>query len=241
VGKREQEAVLSIVKEVADALAIVSDGIEHIQTVAKAVRDGRDFLRIQHPEVKADLAAMCEEMRNTSFAIAAASAVLTHFKFTVDGSDLDRQPARFNDYLVAHKEKAEAVSRSLHALRGHCHRIRDHAERLRDRAGSSGLDRMLQLFGIDSTDRDRAFAEALEAIYDEERQGYMLAAGLSFGVQRALVDISDTLGAGGTMHTSNVIKAASLLGEYSMIFSALQTQSNYVALDLQQTIDTLER
>jgi len=57
---------MGVIKEVADALKDVADGIEHIRTVAKAVQDGRDYLKITHPEIRQDLAAMCAEMRNLS-------------------------------------------------------------------------------------------------------------------------------------------------------------------------------
>ena len=232
---------MSIVKDVADALKGVAEGIEHVQTVAKAIRDGKDFLKVKHPEVRSDLVAMCTELRNTSTAVAAASAVLTHFRFTVAGSALDTEPARFNDHLIAHKEKAALVSQSLHAMRGHCHAIKEHVDRLRTRAKSLNFDRLLLLFGIDSAARDREVATALQNIYDEEIQGYQLVHLLSFALQRTLAEIANALGPSGTMLPENVPRAAALLGEYASAFSALETRSNYLALDLQQTIDALEQ
>jgi hypothetical protein len=231
---------MTIVRDVVDAVKAVAEGVEHIQTIAKAVRDGRDYLKLRHPEVRKDLAAMCVEMRNTLTAIAAASAVLTHFRFTIAGSAVDSEPRAFNDHLVAHKEKAHNVSRSLHALRGHCHVIRKHADSMVERARSLRLERLLLLFGIDSAERDRAVAKALQDIYDEEMQAYRLAAQLSLALQRALDEISKALGPPGAMLPANVPIAAALLGEYAEAFSRLESTSNYVALDLQQSIDVLE-
>lgn len=230
---------MAIIKEVLDALKDVADGIEHIRTVASAIRDGRKYLTLKYPEVKTDLGALGTELQNTATAVAAASAVLTHFEFTVAGMDVDRQPARFNDYLIAHKEKAALVARSLQAMRGHCHVIHKHAENLKKRAESLNLSRLLLLFGLDSAERDRQVAEALKEIYDEEIQGYKLVAQLSFALQTALNSISEALGPPGTMDPKNVAAAAKLLGEYAVVFQRLETQSNYLALDIQQSIDVL--
>jgi hypothetical protein len=231
---------MGTIREVTDALKDVAEGIEHIRTVAQAVRDGKDYLKLKYPEIGNDLAAMCAELRNTSTAVAAASAILTHFRFTTAGSDLDRQPARFNDHLIAHKEKAAQVSRSLEAMRGHCHVIAQHVAKLEQQATALHLGRLLLLFGIDSTARDKQVATALRNIYDEEMQGYRLVQRLSLALQRALDEVSRELGPAGGMLPANVQTAAALLGEYADAFSKLETESNYLALDLQQSIDVLE-
>jgi hypothetical protein len=231
---------MSLLKEAAEAIKGVADGVEHIQKIAKAIRDGRDFLKLKHPEIRSDLSAMCAEMRNTLTAIAAASAILTHFRFTVAGGAVDSEPRAFNDHLIAHKEKAQVVMHSLQAMRGHCHVIKQHVDRLRTRAKSLNLDRLLLLFGIDSAERDREVADSLQDIYDEEMQAYRLASQLSLALQLALSEISKVLGPPGTMQPGNVPAAAALLGEYAEAFSRLESTSNYVALELQQSIDVLE-
>jgi hypothetical protein len=231
---------MGIIKQVAEALKDVAEGIDHIRTVAKAVRDGRDYLKLTYPEVQQDLAVMCAEMRNTSIAVAAASAILTHFRFTVAGSALDTEPARFNEHLIAHKEKAALVSTSLRALRGHCHVIEQHVDQLRKRANTMNLSRLLLLFGLDSAERDWQVAAALKDIYDEEMQGYRLVGRLSISLQLAIDDVAKALGAPGTALPANVPAAAALLGEYADAFSALETTSNYLVLDLQESIDVLE-
>jgi hypothetical protein len=224
-----------------DAIKGVAEGIEHIQTIATAVREGRDYLKLKHPEIKKDLVAMCVEMRNTLTGIAAASAVLTHFRFTISGSAVDSEPRAFNNHLIAHKERAQMVSQSLHAMRGHCHVIKEHADRLRKRADSLRLDRLLLLFGIDSAKRDKEVANALQDIYDEEMQAYRLSNQLGLALQLALNEISKALGPPGSMLPENVPAAAALLGEYADAFSRLESTSNYVALDLQQSIDALQQ
>jgi len=231
---------MAIVREVVDLLKDVTEGIEHIRTVAKAVQEGKDYLKLKHPEIRKDLVAMCTEMRNTLTAVAAASAVLTHFRFTIAGSERDSEPARFNDHFIAHKEKAAQVSTSLLAMRGHCHVIKRHVDELREKAESWNLSRLLLLFGIDSAERDRQVAVSLQDIYDDETQGYRLVIGLSRALQLALDDVGKTLGPAGSMSPASVPTAAALLGAYADVFSKLETTSNYLALDIQQSIDALE-
>jgi hypothetical protein len=231
---------MAMLKDVVDGLKAVAEGIEHIRTVAKAIGDGKDYVKIQYPGVRDDLVAMCSEMRNTLIAIAAASAVLTHFRFTVAGRAVDWEPARFNNHLIAHKEKAARVSRSLHALRGHFHVIKDRADQLQKKAASLNLRSILLLFGIDSAGKDRQVANALRDIYDEEMQGYRLVGGLSTALQQSLQHVADALGPPGSMNPVKVSAAAALLGDYADELSALETESNYLALDLQQSIDELQ-
>jgi hypothetical protein len=229
-----------MIGDVIEIIKQVAEGIEHIKTISDAVRDGRDFLKAQHPEIKADLAALCQEMQRTTIAVAAASAVLTHFRFTVSGAAVSTEPARFNDHLIAHKALAARVSTSLEAMRGHCSKIRAHANRLRGNLQPKKLDRLLQLFGIDSAERDREVGQALQRIYDDEMQGHLLVNRLALGLQLSLDDIGNALGPPGQMLPENVPAAAALLGSYAQAFGALESQCNYLALDLQQTIDRLD-
>jgi cell division protein ZapA (FtsZ GTPase activity inhibitor) len=183
---------------------------------------------------------MCEEMRNTSIAIAAASAIVTHFRFTIAGSALDSEPARFNEHLTAHKEKAAKVAASLHKLRGHCHTIDLHLKQLRKKAESLSLDKLLLLLGINSAKREQEVVTALERISDEETQGYLLVTQLSTAVQKALEEVGNTLGPRGAWLPDNVPKAAVLLAEYAEAFGALETQANYLALELEESVIALQ-
>jgi hypothetical protein len=231
---------MGLVKEVADAIATVSEGIDHITTVAKAVRDGVDYVKTQHPEIKKNLQGMCVEMRNTTLAIAVASSILTQFKFTVAGSDVDKEPARFNNYLIAYKEKAATVDKPLQAMRGHCHVICKHVQTLQKSAQKLSLNKVLLLLGISSIDREKQVLDALQKIYDEEMQSFLLVNRLTFALRQSLSEVSDALGPGGQAKPQNVPKAAALLNEYSVAFAQLEAKSNFVALELQGLIDTLE-
>jgi hypothetical protein len=229
-----------MIDDVIEIIKQVAEGVDHIKTIADAVKDGRDFLKARHPEIQTDLTALCQEMQKTTIAVAAASAVLTHFRFTVSGSAVSSEPARFNEHFIAHKERAARVSISLEAMRGHCSKIREHADRLCGNLKPKKVDRLLQLFGIDSTERDRQVGRALQLIYDDEMQGHLLVNRLALGLQLSLEDIGKALGPPGQMLPENVPAAATLLGHYAQAFSGLESQCNYLALDLQQTIDALD-
>lgn len=231
---------MSIVKDVADGIKAVAEGIEHIRTVANAVKDGLDYMKLQHPDIKEDLAAMCREMRNTSMAVAAASAILTHFRFTISGSTLVSEPARFNEHLIAHKEKAAKVAASLYELRGHCHVIELHLDRLRQKANSLNIGKVLQLIGIKTAEKEQEVLRALKHISDEEMQGYLMVHRLSGALKQALDEVGKALGPSGVALPHNVPIAADLLGEYADAFGALETQANYLALELEESVISLQ-
>lgn len=120
---------MSIVKEVADGIKLLADGIDNIRKIYGAIRDGKEYLETTHPDVKTDVAAMCVEMRKTLQAIATASSIITHFRFNVSSQAIQSEPSRFNDYLMQYKTQAMNVESQLDSLRGHCHKIREHAEK----------------------------------------------------------------------------------------------------------------
>jgi hypothetical protein len=236
----EKEWVMGMVKEVVDILKEVAEGIEHIKKIADTVQTGTEYLKHHHPQVRADLSALCSELQNTSIAVAAASAVLTNFRFTISEPARETELPRFNDHLIAHKEKAAKMGRSLHAMRGHCKKIGAHVIRLQEERKLKGLKRLLQLLGIDSTERDQEFLENLQDIYDEEMQSYLLVDQLSRALQLSLDDIAAALGPAGKMLPENLPAAAALLGVYAEEFGKLESKSLYLTLNLQETINALD-
>ena len=155
---------MTIVAEVTDGLRLVAEGIKNLRTIHSAIKDGRKYFESRHPDVKGDLAAMCVEMRKTLQAIATASAIITHFRFTVESSVSESEPARFNNHLMAHKAQAQNAEAQLDSLRGHCSVIRDHAQKLEGKSKKANLSGMLKLFGLDSEKRENELAAALSRI-----------------------------------------------------------------------------
>jgi antitoxin (DNA-binding transcriptional repressor) of toxin-antitoxin stability system len=232
---------MSIVGEVRDGIALVAEGIDNIRTIHAAIKDGKDYIATQHAEVAADLVAMCREMRGTLDAIAVGSAIITHFRFTVAGEAIEREPARFNEHLMSHKAQARRVEEQLNALRGKCSVIAGHAEALEAAARRRGLSSLASLFGLRSKERELEVATALRRIYNDEMQFHHNVYGMRTVLQRALEAVEGELGPPGTMNPANVPRAAAVLGEYADAFSRLESDANYGALQLQELANDLQR
>lgn len=232
---------MSIVQEVADGIKLVAEGIDNIRKIHDAIRDGKEYLGAKHPKVKADVAAMCIEMRKTLQAIATASSIITHFRFNVSNQAIGSEPSRFNDYLMQYKAQAMNVESQLDSLRGHCHKIREHAQKLEEEAKNEKLVGMLKLFGLNSDQRERELSGALGRVYDDEMQFHSNVWNMRMILERSLDDIGQRLGPPGAMDARNVPTAAKSLGEYAEYFSKLEAEANYTALQLQGLVDALSR
>jgi hypothetical protein len=225
---------------VLDCLKEVAEGIEHIRKIAEAVRDGEEYLKQAHPEIRADLAALCNELTKTTLTVAAASGLLTHFRFTISGGGVDLEPARFNEHLVRYGGKAALLEMTLNSMRGQCNVIKKHADRLRKRAKSRGLNLLLLVFGIDSCAQENELAESLCRLHEDDILGYTLVQRLSHALRHSLEEVSRELGENGTMSPNNVPKAAKVLGRYADSFSKLESECNYLTLELRQSIQQLQ-
>jgi hypothetical protein len=230
---------VTIVAEVVDGVKLVSGGIQNIRTILKAIEDGIDYLHNRHPDVKDDLIAMCKEMQKTTQAVAAASAIITHFRFTVAGSAAELEPARFNEHFMKYKTQAVDVTEQLNSLRGRCGIIKDHADKLDEEARKANLIGLFKLFGFDSEERERKLATALQRIYDDELQYHENVYEMRRTLEVTLDDVQSKLGPAGSMDPENVPKAAQTLGEYAEVFSKLESDANYAAFELQKAINEL--
>ena len=231
---------MTIIKEVLDAIAAVSEGIDHIQTISEAIKEGTDYLKSTHPNVAGDVAAMCEEMRKSSQAIASASSIVTHFRFVI-GDVNAAEASRFNEHLVNHKAQAESVQQQLQSMRGHCSVIKEHAEAIRENARPTVLKSIAEAFGLRSATREQQLAKALQSIYDEEMEYHLGVYQMANAVQKTLKAVQDELGPPGIIAPENVPKAANLLGEYAVAFSDLESRCNHNALTLQASVDALRQ
>lgn len=229
---------MPIVGETLDALGAVSEAIGNVRTIAQAVRDGRDYLKTTHPEVAGDLAAMCEEMRKTALALATASSIVTHFRFVV-GDDPSGEATRFNEHFLSHKTQAERVRQHLNAMRGHCTEIRGHADAIRQGAEARGLRSLFSFLGLHSEAREDALAEALQRIYDEEMDYHQNVAAMEAAIGLSLRAVQDAMGPPGMIDPARIPDAARVLGEHAEAFARIETDANFSALDLQDSIDRL--
>lgn len=229
---------MSIVKEVLDALDLLTESVENVQKLTTAIKSGVNYVNNAHPEARSDLIAMSQEMAKTLDALAIASSVVTRFGFTVEGKEVDKQADRFNDYYQKKVVEENALERQLDVLRGHCHVINDHAATLSKLASKKGLKNLFNLLNITSSEKEKELAERLEKIYNEEMELYLTVGKMSEAVKKAMEDVHNELG-GATMSPSNVPKAAALLKEYRIHFNEFQSHCLAAGGDLKMVIHEL--
>ena len=121
--------------EVRDALRFVAKAIDDARIVAQAVKDSREYLSNNYPEVNEDLIGLMEEIRKTMSGVNRISSVITKFKFSATGTDRDKQPARFNDYLIEKHAEIQNLYQQIPELKGSCRKVMEHRKRLSERAG----------------------------------------------------------------------------------------------------------
>ena len=235
---------MAIVGEALDAIGAVSEAIGNVRTIAQAVREGRDYLKTTHPNVADDLAAMCEEMRKSSHALASASSIVTHFRFVVaegqaGGDGLAAEASRFNEHLLRHKAQAEQVRQLLDSMRGHCSTIEGHAARIRERADTKGLRSLFSFLGLHSEAREDELADALQRIYDEELDYHRNVSAMAHAIGASLTAVQDALGPPGIIDPDKVPEAARILGAHAEAFARIEAECGFNALELQESIDRL--
>lgn len=231
---------MAIIQEVIEAIGDVAESVDHVRTISEAIKNGRDYLKTKHPHVANDLVAMCDEMRKSSQALAAASSIVTHFRFVI-GDTLATEASRFNEHLVNHKEQAEKLVQQLRSMRGSCGVIKTHSEEISKNANPKGLTSIAAALGLHSAEREQKLADALQGIYDEEMQYHLGVYRMADAVKASLKAVQDTLGPPGIINPSKVPDAAAVLGEYATVFAQLESNCNYNVLQLQESIDELQR
>ena len=231
---------MAVLKEVVSALEWVAKAIDNVRKISEAIRTGKNYVRQQHPDVSADLAGMCEQMRNSMFALAAGSSLLTHFCFVI-GDAVSAEATRFNEHMIRHKELAERLRQQIHAMRGHCSVIRKHADQILVSATSRSIKNIFSVLGSQQQSRDLELWSALQDIYNEELDFDRSVNAMAMAVDTALTDVQASMGAKGTIDPAKVPAAAELLGEYSAMFEPLERQCNFTALELQSSVDALLR
>ena len=178
---------MTVIAEVRDAISLIADLVDQTRTILDALTDGRAYLAKNHPDAKGDLSDLLEQMRAPIVGLHSAARIVSDFDFTVDGSERDREPARFNEHLIALGERQASLSENISLLKGSCTRVlrlsqdldaraqdRPWWALLGDRAGQQAneLGRTLhRLYGLDSdmADHARAVLHATERSLDEVR------------------------------------------------------------------------
>jgi hypothetical protein len=228
---------MTIVKEVIEAIDVVATAIDNTRKIVSALNDASDYLRKSYPDSVKHLEGLFEEIRTTLVGLAQVSDVVTEFRFSTAGADLDRQPARFNDFVISRKERIAAMKNSIETLKG------SSAETARqaDAIAAWGGRRYWQLF--DFLGRGAALEAQLAIQFNDlwavDGRIVEMFTKLVNAAQTALDETSEALGPSGTADPSNVPKAAAILGEYAREFKKVEAQCIELAAKITSDIRQL--
>jgi hypothetical protein len=229
-----------MLKDVIDGLKLVADGIKNVKTIAEAVRSGKDYLKSNHPDVKNDLRAMITELGKSMFVIKRASAVLTNFRFAITTDTRGSELARFNDYFIQSKTEAQHLRNNIEDLRSHCSRIREYGEKISGSATATGFNKVFELLGLKSPERERKLGKQLGELAHEDFNVANSAEQMLECLEWALRDIQNALGVGGSMYPQNIPDACALLGQYGPEFDILEEQAALAVKDIRELAKDLE-
>jgi hypothetical protein len=222
----------AMIKQILDDLDTVAKAIENIKKITKAVKEGTDYVKNNHPDIKNDLRLMVSELQKTMNFIAQTSSVLTHFRFAMSISDL----SRFNDYFMLNKDQAQNLRIHIKDLKGSCGKIREHAFEICKKSKANSFTILFKKLGVKSPEREKDLAEKLDRLAYEDFDVANSSELMLKSLESALIDIQNALGANGMMYPENIPKAAKLLSEYAPVFEALEKPARAAADDIQKTV-----
>jgi hypothetical protein len=229
---------MTVVKEVTDLLKLVAEGISNVRTIVDAARDGREYLHQHHKDAETDLASLLEEIGKLTESLAEGASIVTHFAFTVSGSDLDRQPARFNDHLEQRQAVFARFDSQLEKTKASCSKIGHHAYLLQEQAKSNGMH---NLFGLMNAGKRRAeqMSVLLFEVYGNDTELLEEFKNMARAVKLALADVHAVLAPRGQARPENVETASERLWEYSKEFLPVQAAADDTKRELHSLVNEL--
>jgi hypothetical protein len=228
-----------MLKDVVDGLKLVADGIKSVNSIAEAVKSGRDYLKAKHPEIQSDLLAVVVELGKSLFVIKQASAALTNFRFAIATGTQGAELARFNDYFIKSKTDAQHLRVHIDDLRTHCSKVRAHASRISGEATATGFAKIFGLLGLNSPEREEELGVRLDRLAYEDFALANSAEQMLKCLEDALRDVQNALGDGGSMLPENVPRAAALLAEYGPEFEKMEECASDAAKETRDLVTEL--
>src|SRR4051812_3814504 len=95
---------MTAVREVADALALVTQIVRDTREIVRSVDDGRAYLAVRHPEAGPEFRELLHQMQLTVVGLAEVTKVVTRFRFTIDERPSAAEVTRFNDYVISQQK-----------------------------------------------------------------------------------------------------------------------------------------
>jgi chromosome segregation ATPase len=228
---------MPVVKEIAESIKLLGDIVKSTREIVDAVNDGRAYLKRYYPEARVDLSNLLKQMQRAIEGLASVTKVISGFRFVLEGTSVerataDRDLARLNDYLIAQREQTSTLKGNMRELKADCDKVRQLRDKLDSRTKSHSWGSMFELFGAKARERSQELHSALSNFYaDDQRMIELLSHGLAM-TERALLEVEDALGPPGMLNPYNVPIAAEVLGLYSMIYRARDTELHSLADEL---------
>ncbi len=222
-----------------DIRQVVRD-IKHLVTQSKeliqAVRDGRAYVEKFHPNEKGLLSELLEQMRATFAGLISVSRLVTDFDFTIDGSDRDRQPSRFSEYLVQARTDLESLESNLTILKASCTRVHLLGQALQMRADKESW---WYLFGDAIGDQAGRLAPQFDALFGVDATMITNLTNAMIASREALDDVRDALRDGAGLSVDNVSRAAAVLHERAAEYRPVEWELKQLRDELSGLIATL--
>ena len=229
---------MSAVDEVAALLRLVGEGITNVRSIVDAARDGHAYLHQHHKDAEKDLASLLEEIGKLTESLAEGASIVTHFAFTVSGSDLDRQPARFNDRLEQRQAVLDRFDSQLEKTKTSCATIGHHAHVLQQQAERSGRHNLFGLMNAGKKQAERMSVLLVE-VYGNDTELLEEFKNIASAVRLALADVQSVLGPPGQGRPENVEAASERLGEYSKEFLRMEASADDTKRELRSLVNEL--
>jgi hypothetical protein len=212
---------MSVVEEIRAVVKLVADMVDETRAILEAINDGAAYLRKYHPAAKPDLAELLEQMRVTVAGLISVSRVVTDFDFTVDGSALDREPARFNEHRLSAGRQAAALEENIRLLKGSCTRVHHLTEALNKRAGNRPW---WALLGDRGGARAAELAGTMHRLYGVDQDIIRHIERMLRVSETALRDVRKALRRGSGSSVGQVQVAARTLHQHAEEFRPLETR-----------------
>jgi hypothetical protein len=168
-----------------------------------------------------------------------ATSVVTSFRFAIATGAQGTELRKFNDRFIEAQTKVQDLSNHIDDLRTHCHKVNDHATRISHDATATGFARIFAMLNLSSPQRELDLGRKLEQLANEDFNVANGAKTMVKALKLALDDVQNTLGPPGAMHEENIPAAASLLGQYSPHFRALQEEASAAATEIRDVVRVL--
>jgi hypothetical protein len=229
-----------VIRDIADLLHGLAELVRDTRDLTEAVKDGRKFLAREHPEAKAAIVELLAQMRTTIVGLAGVTALITSFRFTDAAGASASEAARFNNHMIAQKERLARLRNDIRQLKGNCDSVRRSRDKLNALAGDpGGWSAMFRLFGVERQQREQELASTLSQFYADDQHMIILVERVLDMAMQALSEADAVFGPPAMADPNQVGAAAAVLGVYAAAFGTTEHDLESLANSMDDAIQSL--